>query len=194
MPPSEDSKRTAGRRALGLGAAAALLAASLAYAGPLISSRYILSIPVLSNGSANTASANYKIRTGVFGQGLPGGAQSANYRNAGGFVDRAQPQVNSAAADLSDAYVYPNPFKPNSPGSFRSDRLTFKRLPAAATIRIFAITGRQVAKLHKTDGAVDYYEWGAVNGGGEKLASGIYLYLVTAPGGGKAKGKFAVIR
>jgi hypothetical protein len=171
-----------------------LLGGALAYAGSLISSRYTLSIPALVNGSANTASPNYRIETGTLGQSLAGGAQSPGYRNSGGFADPALAMAQPPAADLSDAYVYPNPFKPNSPGRFQAAGITFKHLPAETTIKIFEITGRQVAELHKTDRTVDYYEWNATNSDGQKLASGVYLYFMAAPGGGKAKGKFAVIR
>ena len=169
-----------------------LLTGSLVYAGALISSRYTISVPVMVNGSANTSSPGYKIQTGVLGQALASPAKSSNSQNSGGFVTPVA--VTPPAADLGDAYVYPNPFKPNSPGSFQAAKITFKHLPAEATIRIFAITGRQVAELHKTDRTVDYYEWNAVNGDGRKLASGVYIFFMTAPGGGKAKGKFAVIR
>lgn len=181
-------------RALLLIILAAALTGSLVYAGMLISSNYILSFNAVTNGVSSTASAGYRIQTGTLGQGVFGSAQSANYQNSGGFVSQAVAPVSPPAANLSDAYVYPNPFKPNSPGSFQSDKITFKHLPAEATIRIFAITGRQVAELHKTDSSVDYYEWNAANSDGQKLASGVYIYYMTAPAGGKAKGKFAVIR
>lgn len=172
-------------------AIAALLTGSLVYAEVLISSQYSLSAPVMANGGANTVSPNYKIRTGILGQAFSGVAQSANYNNSGGFV---VPTAALPAADLSDAYVFPNPFKPNSPGRFQAAELTFGHLPAVATISVFAITGKQVAKLHKTDTTVDFYKWNVTNSDGQKLASGVYIYFMTAPGGGKARGKFAVIR
>ncbi|HAF95963.1 MAG: hypothetical protein A2021_02780 [Elusimicrobia bacterium GWF2_52_66] len=177
-----------------LSAVMVLLTGSLVYAGVLISARYNLSIPVLANGGADMASPNYKIQTGTLGQGVSGNAQSSNYQNSGGFADQARAMANPPALNLSDAYVYPNPFKPNSPGSFQASEITFAHLPAEATIRIFAITGRQVAELHKTNRTVDDYKWNATNSDGQKLASGVYLYFITSPGGGKAKGKFAVIR
>lgn len=173
---------------------AAALAGSLAYAGALISAHYATPVLVVANASANTASANYKIQTGTLGQGMFGSAQSPNYRNSGGFVNQAAALTDPPAVTLGDAYVYPNPFKPNSPGRFQAAKITFKHLPAEATIRIFGITGKEVAKLHKTDSAVDYLEWGATNKDGQKLASGVYLFFMTAPNGGKAKGKFAIIR
>jgi|GEM_PF-2658668 len=177
-----------------LSAALALLTGSLVYAGVMLSSQHSLSRPAVLNGSANTVSPGYKVQTGVLGQAVSGSAQSANYINSGAFVEQPAAPVILSAANLNDAYVYPNPFKPNSPGSFQAARITFKHLPAETRIRIFAITGRLVAELHKTGSAVDYYEWDATNGDGQKLASGVYLFFMTSPGGGKAKGKFAVIR
>ncbi len=170
------------------------LAGSVVYAGALLSERYALSIPTLASGGANTASAGYAIQYGVLGQGLSGRAASSNYSGSGGFVDPALVTGEQPAADLREAYVYPNPFKPNSPGRFQAAGITFKRLPAAATIRVYAITGRLVAELRKTDRTVDYYEWDVTNSAGRKLASGVYIFYVTAPGSGRAKGKFAVIR
>lgn len=173
---------------------ACALAASLVYAGALVSERYALSIPTLVNGGANTASAGYAIQYGVLGQGLAGRAESANYSESGGFVDPALGTAELPASSLGEVYVYPNPFKPNSPGRFQAAGITFKRLPATATIRVYAITGRLVAELRKTDTGVDNYEWDVTNSAGRKLASGVYIFYVTAPCGGSAKGKFAVIR
>ena len=174
--------------------AASALAGSAVYAGSLLSERYALSIPTLANGGGTAASPGYGIQYGVLGQGLAGRAESGNYIESGGFVDPALVTAEQPAADLREAYVYPNPFKPNSPGRFQAAGLTFKRLPAAATIRVYAITGRLVAELRKTDRAVDYFEWDVTNSDGRKLASGVYIFYVTAPGAGRAKGKFAVIR
>jgi hypothetical protein len=174
--------------------AASALAGSIVYAGALLSERYALSIPTLASGGATTVSPGYVIQYGVLGQGLSGRAASSNYSESGGFVDPALVTAAPPAVGLGEAYVYPNPFKPNSPGRFQAAGITFKRLPAEATIRVYAITGRLVAELRKTDRTVDYYEWDVTNSGGRKLASGVYIYYVTAPGSGRARGKFAVIR
>ena len=170
----------------------AALAGSLAYAGVLASINYFISIPVMINGTTDTTSSNYKIKTGILGRAMTGSAQSSNYIITGGSVDPSAPP--SPPPSSCDPYVYPNPFEPNTPGRYQAGKLTFKHLPAAATIKIFAITGKQLAELHKTDGAVDYYEWNAANADGRKLASGVYLFFLTSPGGCKAKGKFSVIR
>ncbi len=173
---------------------AAALTGSLAYAAALISAQYHVPIQVVSNGAATSASAHYSVQNGTIGQTLFGRAQSGRYQNAGGFSGQAAALANSPAANLGDAYVYPNPFKPNSSGSFQAAKITFKHLPAEAHIRVFAITGRLVAEIHKTDRTVDYYEWNPVNDEGQKLASGVYIFYLTAPGGGKSRGKFAIIR
>ncbi len=169
-----------------------VLAGSLAYAGVLLSVHYFVSIPVMINGTTDTVSSNYKIRTGILGRAMTGKAQSSHYIITGGSVDPAAPP--SPPSGSCDPYVYPNPFEPNTPGRFQAGKLTFKHLPAAATIKIFAITGKQMTELHKTDSAVDYYEWNAANSDGRKLASGVYIFFLTSPGGCKAKGKFSVIR
>jgi hypothetical protein len=124
---------------LALFVCAAAFACSLAYAAALISSQYKVSIPAVTGGSASTVSANYKLQSGVLGQSVSGSAHSSNYSNAGGFSNQSAALSNPPAANLSDAYVYPNPFKPNSPGSFQAAKLTFKHLPATATIKIFAV-------------------------------------------------------
>lgn len=177
-----------------LSAALALLTGSLVGAGVMVSFQYSLSRPAVQNGGANTVSTSYKVQTGVLGQAVSGSAQSESYVISGAFVALPAAVPALSAPDLSDAYVYPNPFKPNSPGSFQAAKLTFKHLPAQTKIAIFAITGKRVAELHKTDSTVDYYEWNATNGDGQQLASGVYLYFMTSPDGSKAKGKFAVIR
>ena len=177
-----------------LAAAAVLLNGPLVCAGVMVSSQYNISRPAVQSASANTVSPGYKVQTGVLGQALAGSAQSAGYIISGAFVELPAAEAILSAPDLSDAYVYPNPFKPNSPGRFQAAKLTFKRLPAQTKIEIFSLTGKRVAELRKTDSAVDYYEWNVTNDDGQKLASGVYLYFMTSPDGSKAKGKFAVIR
>ena len=173
---------------------AAALAGPLLFAGVYIHSRFHFFAPIAVNSTGGAASPKFNNPTGVLGQSVYGSAQSRHYRNSGGVVNQTQTIASPPAANLSDAYVYPNPFKPNSPGRFKAAKLTFKNLPAEATIRIFTITGKQVAELRKTESTGDNYEWNATNDYGQKLASGVYIFFITSPGGGKAKGKFAIIR
>jgi hypothetical protein len=167
---------------------------ALVYAGALISANYSIVSGIVSAGGGAAVSPQYRIAAGALGQGAAGSAQSASYVNSSGFSGQAAPVAVPPASDLSDAYVYPNPFKPNTPGAFQSDKITFKKLPAQAKVKIFSIVGKQVAEFNKADATVDYYDWDVRNSHGEKLASGVYIFYVTAPGAGKARGKFAVIR
>ncbi|MEI7529899.1 MAG: gliding motility-associated C-terminal domain-containing protein [Elusimicrobiota bacterium] len=173
---------------------AAALTGPLVYSGVYVSSRFHLFTPMSINSSGSSASPKFRNPVGVLGQNVYGSGRSAHYRNSGGVGSQNAVLTNPPAANLSDAYVYPNPFKPNRPGSYQASRLTFKHLPAEATIRIFDITGVQVAELRKTDRTVDSYEWNATNNDGQKLASGVYLFYMTAPDGGRARGKFSIIK
>lgn len=94
---------------------------------------------------------------------------------------------SSAASSLSGVYVYPNPYKP------AAGLLIFKKLTSVATIRIYNIAGELVCALSKDD-STDEKTWDAANNRGDKVASGVYIYLVTNPEGEKAIGKIAVIR
>jgi len=84
--------------------------------------------------------------------------------------------------------VYPNPW--------RSDRhagknITFDGLTSGTDIKIFTVSGHKVAEL-QTDGPS--VPWTLTNNAGDKVASGVYLYVITDNAGDKVRGKVAVIR
>jgi hypothetical protein len=100
----------------------------------------------------------------------------------------APPPIISTPPLLSTLEVYPNPW--------RSDKhapsgMTFDRLTAGTDIKIFAVSGHEVKEL-RTDGPK--IVWDLTNDSGDKVASGIYLYLITDNQGDKLKGKLAVIK
>src|SRR5688572_16911417 len=70
--------------------------------------------------------------------------------------------------------VYPNPW--------RADRghrtITFGNLPSGSTVKLFTLAGRHVRTLSAPIGAAP---WDLINESSEKVASGIYIYLVTTP-------------
>ena len=178
----------------GLGISAIFLASAVLFAAVLISANYKIFIGLFTGGGGGAGvSGNYKMAGAGIGQGIAGAAASANYKSGAGNVQQAEVLKSIAAVNLSDVYVYPNPYKPNSPGRFQADRITFKKLTGEATIRVYTITGELAATLNKTD-SFDDYEWDATNDAGQKLASGVYIYLITNPAGEKAKGKFAIIK
>jgi hypothetical protein len=91
------------------------------------------------------------------------------------------------SVDLSAARVYPNPWR-----AARGDgSIVFDQMPANSTVKIFTVSGRWVKTLSAPGG---YVSWDLTNDSGEKVASGIYLYLITDGQGNKTRGKFVVIR
>jgi flagellar hook assembly protein FlgD len=85
--------------------------------------------------------------------------------------------------------VYPNPCYTN-----RHYQLIFAGLTKDVTIRIFNIVGELVRTLEKDDTGQEK-EWDLRNDAGEKVASGIYIYLVIDNDTGeRVTGKLGVIR
>lgn len=99
------------------------------------------------------------------------------------------PSKKPAANRLSKVFVYPNPCYAN-----RHYELTFAELTKDVTIKIFNIAGELVRTLQKNDPG-DKKNWDLRNDAYEKVASGIYIYLVSDNDTGeKVTGKLGVIR
>ncbi|MFH1369366.1 MAG: fibronectin type III domain-containing protein [Elusimicrobiota bacterium] len=107
--------------------------------------------------------------------------------------------VSTYESNLDKVIVYPNPYKPGSGGAFDNTSLgtgvLFDKLTQKANIKIFNIAGELVAECDETNGDGKYL-WNICNADGEKVASGVYIYLVTNPDDSsqKTKGKFAIIK
>jgi len=88
--------------------------------------------------------------------------------------------------------VYPNPW--------RSDRgypaqITFDQLTGGnTTIKIFTVSGHLVKTLSTQNSGLSTVTWNLTNDSGDRVASGIYLYVITDTAGDKARGKVAIIR
>lgn len=93
----------------------------------------------------------------------------------------------SVVGDLSNVIVYPNPFKPH----LGHTEIYFKGLTAKTTIKIYNIAGELVRKIENVDGET---RWDARNNSGNKVASGVYIYIITNDKGNKKIGKLAVIK
>lgn len=91
--------------------------------------------------------------------------------------------------DLSKVYVFPNPFNPNVHG-----KITFAELTATAEIRIFTIVGELIKTIEVTPQHSGRPTWDGRNDAGEKVASGIYIYVITTEEGYRAIGKIGVIK
>lgn len=90
--------------------------------------------------------------------------------------------------------VVPNPFYlygsyDPAPGNYT---LKFQHLPGECTITIFNLAGDFIRRIDKTDPMTSTATWDVKTENGLVVASGIYLYVVEAPGFGNKIGKMAV--
>ncbi|MDI6736209.1 MAG: T9SS type A sorting domain-containing protein [bacterium] len=91
--------------------------------------------------------------------------------------------------NLSEVYVYPNPFKPAI-----HNKITFAKVTDTATIRIFTIVGELVKTIEVTPADSGSPTWNGKNESQERVASGIYIYLITTEEGYKITGKIGIIK
>jgi hypothetical protein len=110
---------------------------------------------------------------------------AACYGNSSSQPPPPPPSTNASAFSPQ---VYPNPWRSDK---HTGKNITFDGLTTGTDIKIFTVSGHKVAELH-TDGP--NIPWTLTNDAGDKVASGIYLYLITDTQGDKAKGKVAVIK
>lgn len=98
---------------------------------------------------------------------------------AGGGKQKALP-------DLINVIAYPNPCK-------GGNKINFANLTDQCWIRIYSIVGELIfeQEFTNTGGKADWY---LKNRAGEKVASGIYIYVITNNQNQKATGKIGVIR
>jgi len=99
------------------------------------------------------------------------------------------------------AMNYPNPFRP-AQENYTTIYFTTNRAVAEKSIGIYNSAGELVLDVEGSsiymdkwydDGYVYKYEWDGKNDYGEKVASGIYIFVVNADGSKKA-GKLAIIK
>jgi len=94
-----------------------------------------------------------------------------------------------AAGDLKGAHVYPNPFMPSKGHS----RVIFKGLTRHTKLRIFDLAGHLVFQGEK-DTPDGIFEWNGLNGAGEKVASGMYFYIIKDDQGKAKRGNISIVR
>jgi len=98
------------------------------------------------------------------------------------------------AKDLSDVYVWPNPFKYQS-----REAIVFANLPRNAQITIWSIDGTKIGEIEGIgipSGGIEFYPKDL---NGNSLPTGIYIYRVVMLDDSKNEqeeklGKFAVIK
>ncbi len=98
--------------------------------------------------------------------------------------------------------VYPNPLYAHNPAtSFTSGNpdepwVTFSNLPEEVDIKIYTLSGTLIRTLTTEDKAtptLPFLNWDLQNEDGLRVASGMYLAIVSAPGYGEKVLKFAIV-
>lgn len=100
-----------------------------------------------------------------------------------------------AVDKMGKVYVVPNPFvvKSGFDGVGEEDMIGFYGLPAECTIRIYSYSGQLIKTLHHND-PVNNHQFFQVTRNQQKLASGLYFYVVKTPDGEQTGGKFMVVK
>jgi hypothetical protein len=111
--------------------------------------------------------------------------------------------VTDKVASFDRVTVFPNPLfaynplasydRTNSDNSF----VTFSNLPVDVTIKIFSISGSLIRVLSTTDKTLGpsstFLNWNLLNQSGLRVASGMYIAVVSSPGLGEKVLKFGII-
>ncbi len=113
----------------------------------------------------------------------------------------AQFKASVAKNGLDNVYVVPNPyvaFSPaENPGRDPQSRgvrvVEFRNLPPKCTIRIYTILGELVKTIEKDDNT-SMASWNLLSYEGQRIAYGVYIYQIDAPGVGQKIGRLAVIK
>ncbi len=101
--------------------------------------------------------------------------------------------VTKNSAALANIRAVPNPYYLFS--SYDTDvfhrQIRFTNLPQQCTISIYNLAGDKIAKVDKNS-TDSWTFWNVQTSNGTPIASGIYIYVVDAPGYGQKVGKLAV--
>jgi len=96
--------------------------------------------------------------------------------------------ASTVSASLSSVKAYPNPWRADKHANIS---IKFDNMPAASTVKIFTVTAREIKTLSadSTGSAL----WDRTNDSGDRIASGVYIYLIIDPQGNETSGKIALI-
>lgn len=103
----------------------------------------------------------------------------------------ASAAVCRGADDLSGTNVFPNPIRLYDSAS--PTQMTFDRLTPQAEIKIYDIDGGLVRDVQVNNPAGRFL-WDLTDDSGLRVASGIYIYVISNDAGGQKTGKLAIIR
>jgi len=117
---------------------------------------------------------------------------SVKAENGAGSLSNAQASDGAtagAAADVTGAKPYPNPYRFSS-----GQQLRFNLDGnAGASIKIYTLSGSLVREILAPPGS-NTTQWDVKNKEGKPIAIGIYLYRISMNNGGTLSGKLAVLK
>jgi hypothetical protein len=106
------------------------------------------------------------------------------------------PTVASSGSEnlLDRIKAVPNPYYLNSTydANVTNRRMKFTNLPEECTITIYNLAGEFVFRVTKNDATTSEAIWALTNEANIPVGSGIYIYVVEAPGFGQKIGKMAI--
>jgi len=139
--------------------------------------------------SASFSSHSPEVSLGSFGL-TPGTYQiTVQAQDSSGQTSApASATVVLTPPDLTSVRIHPNPWRSDIHGGHS---VTFDQLTGNVTIKIFTTSGHLVKTLTSAGAPVT---WDLTNDSGDKVASGLYLYVITSDLGQKAKGQLAIIK
>jgi hypothetical protein len=136
------------------------------------------------SGARTNSLSSYGLGVGVYQVTVQAVDQNNNMSNP------SQPRtITLVNSDFSAVQVFPNPWRSDKHAGHPS--ITFANLPANCTVKIFTTSGRKAREFNNVSGSMN---WDLTNDSGDKVASGVYVYLITDAQGNKIKGKIGIIR
>lgn len=98
------------------------------------------------------------------------------------------PPPATGVTPISTPVARPNPWRADR---HSSPAITFDQLPVGGALKIFTASGHLVKEMSISSASMT---WDLTNASGQRVASGVYLYLVTDGAGQKVRGKVAIIK
>lgn len=175
-----------------------------AYSGDATPDSSYFNDPALNDILAGTLDARYMVWARAVAAGAaPGAGDKLVFQTSVAatpfdyftFTTTRANQFNAtlASQEMQKIRAVPNPYFAHSTYELnRFNRvLKFTHLPASCTIRIFNLAGDLVRTLEKNDNT-SQITWDLNTRNGLPVGSGVYIFVVEAPGAGSHTGKVAV--
>jgi len=144
-----------------------------------------------ARGSATDAGALQRTGSGtgpLLGNGNPRPACGSSGTTPPSTPPGSNPPTTTVAPTTLNVRVYPNPWRSDK---HSGHNITFDGLAPTTTINLFTVSGHKIKEISTNQTKLN---WDLTNDSGDKVASGVYLYVITDSAGNKVKGKVAVIK